>query len=308
MPRVLIVGDQVDCYRQLLEPMALPDWHASYLASPADVQGSMADVDFLFGPPDELVQLVPRCPGLQWAQSSWAGVAPLLELPRRDYQLTGVKGFFGELMREYVLGWLLALERNIPSRAHGGTWQPSVDGAMVGKCLGIMGTGSIGSAVAKAAQGFGLQVRGLNSDGRPATGFNECFETADAVAFAQDLDYLVALLPATGATNGLVSSKVLAALKPGAVFINAGRANCVATADLEAALADGTVRAVVLDVLAREPLPTDDPLWNVDNLYITSHTAAPTLAASVVALFADNYQRFVAGQPLLHVIDFDRGY
>ena len=308
MPRVLIVGDQADHYRQLLEPMGLPDWQAGYLASPADARDSMADVEILFGPPDVLVQLLPRCPALQWAQSSWAGVAPLLELPRRDYQLTGVKGFFGELMREYVLGWLLALERNIPSRARDRAWQPALDGSMVGKCLGIMGTGSIGCAVAQAAQGFGLQVRGLNSDGRPAPGFNACFDTANAVAFAQGLDYLVALLPATGATTGIVSPQVLAALNPGAIFINAGRANCVAIPDLEAALAGGTLRAVVLDVLACEPLPADDPLWNLDNLYITSHTAAPTLAASVVALFADNYQRFVVGEPMLHAIDFDRGY
>ena len=101
---------------------------------------------------------------------------------------------------------------------------------------------------------------------------------------------------------------MLAVLQPGAVFINAGRANCVATADLEAALTGGNLRAVVLDVLPCEPWPDDDPLWNLDNFYITSHTAAPTLADSVVALFAGNYRRFVAGQPLLHAIDFDRGY
>jgi phosphoglycerate dehydrogenase-like enzyme len=306
--RVLIVGDHADHYRQLLEPMGLPDWHASYLASAADAHGSMADVQILFGPPDELVSLLPRCPALQWVQSSWAGVTPLVEARRRDYQLTGVKGIFGELMREYVLGWLLALERNIPSRAEDRTWRSAVDGSLVGKCLGIMGTGSIGSAVAQAAQGFGLQIRGLNSDGRPAQGFHECFETAEAVAFAQGLDYLVALLPATDATNGLVSPQALAALNPGAVFINAGRANCVAIGDLETALTGGNLRAVVLDVLPCEPLPDDDPLWNLDNLYITSHTAAPTLADSVVAVFAGNYRRFVVGEPLLHAIDFDRGY
>ena len=125
--------------------------------------------------------------------------------------------------------------------------------------------------------------------------------------FAQGLDYLVALLPDTPATSGMVDQQLLTALNPGAVFVNAGRANCVDDDALIGALQDGELSAAVLDVVHTEPLPDDDPLWRIENLYITSHTAAPTPDNSVVALFVENYRRYLDGAPLHHLINFDRG-
>ncbi|MEP1472978.1 MAG: D-2-hydroxyacid dehydrogenase [Halieaceae bacterium] len=308
MPEVLIVGDDSEYYGQLLDAMKLPEWHCRCLENPLIAGESFTNVEVLFGPPDLLLQILPQCASLKWVQSSWAGVTPLTRGTRRDFRLTGVKGIFGELMREYVLGWMLALERNIPARASARSWQPVIDGSLHGKSLGVMGTGSIGCSVAQAAKGFGLEVRGLNSDGRPVQGFDVCFDTASALEFAEGLDYLVALLPATNATTGLINESVFEALSPGAVFINAGRANCLVLDDLKAMLASGKLRAAVLDVLDREPLPESDPLWALENLYITSHTAAPTQASAVVAVFAENYRRFVAGDPLLYQVDFERGY
>lgn len=240
MPRTLIVGDQAEAYRQLLDPLALPGWDARYCSSAGEAQGQLDGVEILFGPPDACATLLPEAVSLRWLQSSWAGVTPLVSAPRRDYQLTGVKGIFGELMREYVLGWLLALERNIPARSGAMAWQPEPDGIIAGKTLGIMGTGSIGVAVAEAARSLGLKTRGLNSNGRSCEGFDSCYDAANAVRFAEGLDYLVALLPATEATNGCVSSDVLEALNPSAIFINAGRANCVDVKDLERALQVGS--------------------------------------------------------------------
>ena len=308
MPEVLIVGDESEHYCELLGAMALPEWHCRYLNAPVRGAEAYRDVEVLFGPPDLLLQSLPYCNSVKWVQSSWAGVAPLTQAPRRDYTLTGVKGIFGGPMREYVLGWMLALERNIPSRSQARSWQYSVDGSLNGKSMGIMGTGSIGCAVAQAAKGFGLKVRGLNSDGRLVDGFDACFESGSAVAFADGLDYLVALLPATNATAGLINNGVFEALNPGALFLNAGRANCVVMTDLQSSLTSGKLRAAVLDVLECEPLPAGDPLWALENLYITSHTAAPTQASAVVAVFAENYLRFVAGEPLLHQVHFERGY
>ena len=308
MPKVLILGDESEQYSELLDAMQLPEWDCRCLKNPDSGAESFSDVEVLFGPPELLLEVLPRYTSLKWVQSSWAGVTPLVQAPRKNFILTGVKGIFGELMREYVLGWLLALERNIPLRAQANSWQPALDSSLLGKSLGIMGTGSIGCAVAQAANSFGLKVRGLNSDSRPVEGFDACFDTRSAERFAEGLDYLVALLPATGATNGIVNTGVFESLNPGAVFINAGRANCVVLDDLKTSLNHGKLRAAVLDVLEREPLPDDDPLWALDNLYITSHTAAPTRASAVVSVFAENYRRFVAGDPLLYQVDFERGY
>jgi phosphoglycerate dehydrogenase-like enzyme len=241
-------------------------------------------------------------------QSSWAGLRPLAECPRRDYLLTGVKNIFGAPMTEFVLGWLLAVERRIPERARARSWDDSPDGHIHGKTIGIMGTGSIGAAVATGCIALGLQVRGLNTDGRDVTPFQRCWPVSERLSFARGLDYLVALLPDTDATNDIIDHALLGELNPGAILINGGRGNAVAMEHLEAALAEGSLRHAVLDVLREEPLAEESPLWRVPSLSITSHTAAPTPQSAIVELFCDNYRRYTEGAPLRHVIDLTRGY
>jgi phosphoglycerate dehydrogenase-like enzyme len=171
-----------------------------------------------------------------------------------------------------------------------------------------MGTGSIGSHVAATCKAFGIPTRGLNSDGRGQAGFDTCFPLSRIAEFASGLDYLVALLPETPATDKLVDAELLCRLKPGAIVINGGRANCIVESDLVAALETGQLGHAVLDVMREEPLPQDHPLWAVKNLYITSHTAAPTGVESIVEIFCDNYRRYLAGEDLRYPIDFERGY
>ncbi len=308
MPSVLIVGADAARYFELLQARQLPSAQLSCLPDASTPSSDCGEVEVILGPPDAVAALLPHCPDVRWAQSSWAGVTPLVESGRQNYQLTGLKGVFGEVMSEYVLGWLLAFERNILERARSMVWDNKSDPGLAGKTLGVMGTGSIGQAVATAVQAFGVSVRGLNSSGKAVAPFEACYATDDALEFAQGLDFLLALLPDLPATTGLVNAQLLNALRPGAIFINAGRANCVDDDAVISALEDRRLRAAVLDVVHTEPLPANDRLWQVENLYITSHTAAPTPDAAVIEVFADNYHRYIAGEPLQHVIDFARGY
>jgi phosphoglycerate dehydrogenase-like enzyme len=171
-----------------------------------------------------------------------------------------------------------------------------------------MGTGSIGEAVAGFLKPFGMHIRGLNFDGRAVNQFDQCYPATERLAFAQQLDYLLALRPDTTATDNAVDAALLAQLKPGATLINAGRGNSVNSGDVVSALNGGQLGFAVLDVLNEEPLPDDDPLWQVKNLHITSHTAAPSLSESIVGIFCDNYRRYHAGEVLHHLIDFEKGY
>jgi phosphoglycerate dehydrogenase-like enzyme len=264
--------------------------------------------DILLGPPDIVAQCLDEAASLRWVQSTWAGVTPLVAHPRRDYVLTGVKGVFGQAMSEYVLGWLLALERRIIDRARQRCWDDRIEPGMANRRLGILGTGSIGCAVARGGAALGLSIRGLNSDGRAVDGFSACYAARDRLQFAAGLDYLVALLPDTAATRNLVDRDLLHCLSPGAIFINAGRAGSVVEDELLAALACGQLRAAVLDVTPVEPLPPDDRLWSVENLYLTSHTAAPSAPETLAGVFCDNYRRYLAGEPLQHQVNFERGY
>jgi phosphoglycerate dehydrogenase-like enzyme len=258
--------------------------------------------------PDLLAVVLDDLPRLRWAQSTWAGVRPLVDHPRRDYTLTGVRGIFGQAMAEWVLGWLLALERGILRRSRASRWDGTRDGTVAGKRLGILGTGAIGRAVARTAAALDIESRGLNRSGHAAEGFTETFALAEAARFAAGCDYLLALLPDTPASAALVEGEFLEALPRGAVFLNGGRGSTVDTGAVVAALGSGQLRAAVLDVFPEEPLADDDPLWQVDNLYITSHTAAPTDPGAIVELFLTNLARYRAGEPLADVVDFGRGY
>jgi phosphoglycerate dehydrogenase-like enzyme len=304
--KLLVVSQHARRYAELLASAQLPG--LSFQVSEAPDPELCRGADILFGAPDRLVPLLPHCDSLRWVQSSWAGVKPLVDQPRRDFLLTGVKHIFGPAMTEYVLAWLLALERRVPERFLARRWDDTVDGHLLGKSIGIMGTGSIGGHLAAACRALGMRVRGLNSDGRELPGFDRCYSSAALPDFAGGLDYLVALLPDTESSNQLVDAGLLAALSPGAILVNGGRANAIDQAALVAALGSGQLRHAVLDVLDNEPLADDDPLWQVERLHITSHTAAVTIPEAIVELFCENYLRYHSGRELQYLIDFEKGY
>ncbi|WOJ94478.1 NAD(P)-dependent oxidoreductase [Congregibacter variabilis] len=271
-----------------------------------DEKGLCAEI--ALGAPDVLAPLLEHMPNLRWLQSTWAGVTPFFEVPRRDYVLTGVKDIFGASMSEYALGWVLAIERSVLAHANARQWNFRIDRGLSELRVGVAGVGSIGTAVAAAFSDFVKEVRGLNSNGRLVEGCSACFATVNRQEFAQALDVLIMILPDTPATDGLVDAHMLGKLAPGAIVINVGRANALDLPAALNALGSGQLRALVLDVLDKEPLADDDPLWSTAGVYITSHTAAPTPMESIAGVFLDNLQRYRKGEALDGVIDFERGY
>ncbi len=267
-----------------------------------------SSVRVLVGAPPDLAPLITDCPQLQWVQSTWAGVDALMGSVPQNVQVTPLKGVFGQAMSEFVLGWLLALERNIITRANTKHWIPEVEAGVSGKRLGIMGTGTIGSVVATHAAQFGLEVIGLNSGGQSVPGFVTCYSSDNRLEFADGLDYLVCLLPGTPETDGIIDTALLTCMNSGAILINAGRGNAVVDVDLIKALRDETLRYAVLDVFTEEPLPDSHELWQVPGLFITSHTAAPTPAQAIPEVFARNLELFLLGEPMVDAMCSERGY
>ena len=146
MPHLVVLGEDRDQFAALLSARNLPELQIE-CAAPGST--ALRGADILLGPPDALVHCLHDAAGLSWVQSTWAGVTPLVEHPRRDYVLTGVRGIFGQAMTEYVLGWMLALERRIIDRAGQRRWDDRVEPGLANRRLGILGTGSIGGAVAR---------------------------------------------------------------------------------------------------------------------------------------------------------------
>lgn len=312
MHHLLILTKHPDDYRARVEAAGLPELSIVAASEVADGIARGAHSDVLLGDPTRVKEALPHLPRLVWTQLTWAGVEPMLDPAlRRDYVLTNIRGVFGPLMSEYVFGYLLLLERKILPRLESqraGQWDATLPGTLQDRTLGLVGVGSIGAHLAATAKHFGMRVHGYTRSSRDCQDVDRYFHGADKVAFARDLDYLVAVLPNTENTRAIVDAEMIGALPPRAVVVNVGRGRTVDEGALAEALTTGRLAGAVLDVFPEEPLPASSPFWSTPNTYITSHTSAPSFPADIVRVFVDNYRRFHAGQPLQYRVDFERGY
>ncbi|MBB3168943.1 NAD(P)-dependent oxidoreductase [Simiduia aestuariiviva] len=293
-------------------PVAMPDLLCA--STPTAAMAHIGHVDFMLAQPSLAAPLLAGATRLRWLQSTFAGVEPLMAPDlRRDYQLTGVKGIFGPLMCEYVFGKLLEINRHF-AHYHASQsqrqWQPQPYRSLAGQTLAVVGLGSIGRAIAQMAKHFGMRVIGVNRSGDSMPGLDQCFSLTQALAEGglAGADAVVLALPSTPALARRCDADFFAQLKSGAVVINVGRGAVIDEAALLHALESGKLSAAVLDVFDQEPLPPSHPLWQAPNVHITPHISAVTFARDIAQVFADNYLRYVSGKPLLHAVDFTRGY
>ncbi len=302
--KLLILAQDETKYRALIEEARLVNLELA--TQPAE------DVDIVLGEPSRIKAALASLPALSWVQSIWAGIEPLVgPAARRDYILTNARGVFGGLMSEYVIGYLLAHERKILKRLEdqkNKTWDESDTGTLRGKTIGLLGVGSIGAEVARAAKFFGMNVRGYTRGSETSKHVDKYFHGDDLLKFADGLDYLVNILPNTMDTRKVINSDLLNALPAHALVINVGRGPAVDETALLEALNQNKIAGAVLDVFEKEPLPKDHPFWTTPNLLITFHTAAISLPEDITKLFVENYELFNDGKPLKYQVDFERGY
>lgn len=304
MPHIYILSKDAEEYRLIVEAANLPD---------LIIDKELTETcEILFGAPSSIRDVLEKLPNLRWAQSMWAGVEPLLDPSlRRDYTLTNARGVFGSLMSEYIFGYLLAHERKIFERAEAQKnkiWDTSLTGQLRGKTVGLLGVGSIGADVAQVAKAFNMTVHGYTRGSETSSQVDKYFHGDELLEFASGLDYLVSILPNTKETHKIVDENVLNALPSHAMLINVGRGSAVDETALLAALHENSIAGAVLDVFEEEPLPKEHPFWDVPNLIMTFHTSAPSLPEDITRVFIENYQLYIEGKPLKHVVDFERGY
>lgn len=306
MPNILILSKNAAEYTRLLAAAELPG--AALMTS----AHALADCEIVLGDPNLVRAALERLANVQWIQATWAGVEPLLDPAlRRDYLLTNARGVFGRLMSEYVFGYLLLHERKILQRLEAQKqkrWDPTLTGTLRGKTIGLLGVGSIGAEVARTAKFFNMTVRGYTRASEDSPDVDAYYHGESLLAFARGLDYLVGILPNTSATRAMINAELLAQLPPHALLINVGRGPAVDESALQDALERGMLAGAVLDVFNEEPLPAEHPFWSMPNVLITSHTSAPSFPADIARLFIENYQRYIAGEPLKYAVDFERGY
>jgi glyoxylate/hydroxypyruvate reductase len=287
-------------------------------AQTARWNGFLAEAEVVLGIPGEtpagIRDTLANAPRLRWLQCMYAGAGEQLraatlsasELAR--VRFTSAAGVHAVPLAEFVFLGLLALKkdfRRLEAWRAERRWDTAILGELEGARMTIVGMGAIGRAIARTARGFGLHVTGLTRDGRPLEHVDAALSLADLAEVAARSDVLAVALPGTEQTRGLVSRAVLEALPRGAIVVNVGRGYVVDQAALREGVRAGALGGAVLDVFDPEPLPASDPLWTLDNVIVSPHTAARSFRenARIVELFCDNLGRYAAGEPLRNAID-----
>ena len=254
-----------------------------------------------------------RLPNLALVQKLGAGVETIVAHPALapHVQVARLKPL--EPAREiaqYCLAYVLQGQRNIAAHAASQTraaWEPLAPKQNHKTPVGVLGLGHIGGQTALLMRDLGFEVHGWSRSAKDIEGV-QCHHGEAALEPMLALcDYVCAILPSTPETRGLINTQSLAAMKPGATFINAGRGDLVDEPALIKALDRGQLGHAVLDVLCTEPLPATDPLWQHPRITITPHVSGWHLGEALQDV-AENYHRLGAGEALLHSVDRQRGY
>ncbi|PSU45543.1 D-2-hydroxyacid dehydrogenase [Photobacterium frigidiphilum] len=303
MNKVLIVSRQQATYHQLIKQAQLP--HLEITNDPKQASIILAD-------PPKIARQLDSYPALRWLQSTFAGIDALIKPElRQDYQLTNIRGHFGQLIAEYVIGLTLNYTRHFSlyhTQQHAGVWLPQPYCSLTSQTMVILGTGSIGSHLAQVASALGIKVIGVNRSGISDTvAFDQVYSLSNLTDALAKATIVVSTLPATLNTDQLLNAGTLAHCNHVLLF-NVGRGNAVCEHGLLDALEKNSVQHAFLDVFNQEPLAQNHPFWEHDKITVTPHIAAESFPEQVFDIFQGNYLRFIANQPLHCKVDFDKGY
>ena len=245
----------------------------------------------------ETVDALPRLERLRVVQTLSAGTEWIEKRVPAWATLCNARGTRDTAMAEWVVGALLGDAYGQFTAARTRRWSDTKPRELRGATVLIVGFGSIGRAVERLLEPFGVTVIGVARRAREGV-----HATGELPALVGQADAVVVLTPLTSETAGLVDAPLLARMRDGALLINAGRGRVVDTDALLAELQSGRLRAV-LDVVDPEPLPDDHPLWDAA-LAITPHNAGDTPAAEARAarFGAQQLARFARGEPLRNVV------
>jgi phosphoglycerate dehydrogenase-like enzyme len=296
---------------------------------------SRVEVLYAGAPPRDLS----RAPALRWVQLHMAGVNALHDHPlytASAVTLTTTSGVHAATIAEYAITMVLALAHRVPRMVEWqqrGTWPPDeqrwplfVPCDIRGATLGVIGYGSIGRELARIAKtAFAMTVLACKRDVSrradpgyrlPGTGDPDgdlpdaWFAPDELPALLARSDIVVMCAPLTAGTRHMIGAAELAAMRPSAWFVNVGRGATVDEAALTQALAERRIAGAAIDVFTEEPPPAGHPFFGLDNVIVSPHVSGfmPSYDAECTTLFAENLRRYLAGEPLVNVVDRARGY
>ena len=285
---------------------------------PEVLEQHIEEADAVIGDVPE--RLLARAQRLRWVSSTGAGAngvsTPAFQA-RPEIVATTVAGVHVASVPEQAIAMLFAFARRLPEQIlnqhgpHRFYW-PTGMFEVEGQTMGILGLGKIGLSLAAKAKGLGMRVTGWRRSDTPAPDglLDRQFALDDLHGMLADADHVVITLPLTAETRHLFGAAEFAAMKQSAYFFNVGRGPIVDQAALLAALKEGTIAGAGIDVTDPEPLPPNDPLWDIPNLVLLTHYAGltPKYGPRAYEILSENLRRFLKGEELLNVVDKQRGY
>ncbi|XP_077278971.1 glyoxylate/hydroxypyruvate reductase A [Temnothorax americanus] len=301
----------------------LPNLRISDVApGQADTLSKLNAVEILVADCDLLIPYVNKLTSVKWIQATWAGLdkfIPHVRDARRDYTLTRFSDeSFGLAMSEYVIAQIVNHERDQRQQYENqrlAVWKQ--EGRLVNHRLirdltiGILGVGTIGKSVAERLKLFGATIWGMTRTvPKENVPYLDEHRTVDDLPdILKNCDYVINIMPSTRDTVGLLNGNVLECCRgKNAVFINVGRSSVIKETDLVNALEQKWISAAILDVFEKEPLPKESKLWSLSQVTVSPHNSAVTNSQDVAKLFATNYAKYINGESMINVFDFNKGY
>ena len=260
---------------------------------------------------------------LHWVQVYSAGVDRCVANPslhEGEKLLTNGQRIGSPALAETAIALMMALARGLDvyfTNQKEERWIRSVDLGegefleLEGRTVLVVGLGGIGTQVARRAHGLGMRVMATRGSRREGPDYVDYVGLADeTLQLAERADVVINTAPLTDRTRGMFDAAFFKAMKPTAYFVSVGRGASTVTNDLVAALRNGELAGAGLDVTDPEPLPEGHVLWGMPRVIITPHTAGRSDRSRerLFLLVQENLRRYVAGEPLLSVVNIDAGY
>jgi phosphoglycerate dehydrogenase-like enzyme len=315
----LIVAQQLEEELVELIQQAAPQWEIITGKEPKLWENHLKDTEIIAGWKTSMKEAaLGKDTALRWIQTWSAGVdsMPLDQLETNDILLTSANGVHAYPISETIFAMMLGLTRKIHTYIRNQNqkeWDHSgLKLEIHGKTIGIIGIGAIGQETAKIAQAFGMKVLGVRHSGKESKHVDEMFRTEQLHEVLPRCDYVVNTVPLTPDTRGMFGKKEFEVMKDTAFLINIGRGETVKEQELIEALNSKAIAGAGLDVFENEPLEKNNPLWEMDNVIVTPHTAGSTEFYNkrvIEDIFIPNLKEYIAGNPpSVNLVDYRKGY
>jgi phosphoglycerate dehydrogenase-like enzyme len=306
--------------------LPVPRYAADHHGTPRDLgpgdiarwRGHLGEADILFDfdwfEPERMPANAPR---LRWVQATSAGIGEYLirtGLADSAIMFTTAAGTHAIPLAEHVALGLLYLAKRVPElRAWQADhrWERFTTNRLAGQRMLLVGLGNVGRQVARTCASLGVEVWATDPGAAsPPEGVTRLVDRAGMHAALGEVDAVVLACPYTPETHHLFGAPEFAAIRRGAVIVNISRGAVIDEPTMIAALRNEQLGGAVLDVFETEPLPTENPLWDMPNVLVSPHSSSTVVAENglIVDLFLDNLRRYLAGEPLRNVFDRTRGF